>query len=979
MRAKTRAAKTVGAIVSSVLLMMCLISFFPTAEAEPVGDDFEVMSSEAVTLDTDFSGEIEKGRVITFFGLTGNGETQVAKTNDLEGGGRWQGVHAFTTPRLEEDTLVWRNLRVDGFRNVMSLMEFGGEVAEEVKLKVPLKLEYRYFMDGQRVEDPNQITGQNGRFRLELTMTNTSAENRLVEYQDPETGETVERQAEVYLPLVILPYDWYFDNDIFYNLEADPTGVVVPLPDHWQVGWSIPLFPPATEDTHTIWVEADVKDFRLPPLVLSANFIFPQTNQRDPLGEFVAGLTQLYDGVKQLHAGLLEGEQGIGGPEQEGTLLYGTNAILDGLKQMASVSSGLPFAKANLDSQIIPGINQITDGMGSADTPDTLLYGVSESTKGLMQMLSGIGGSTVANTLLFAMTAIGDGLRQVREGVGSENTPNTLLYAVEESASGLGEMLAGIGDAALPDTLLYALDQMGSGLEEIKAGIGAPSAQNTLLFAMSAMRDGLREALAGIGSDSTPDTMLYGLAAVANGLNRIAAGIGSESTPDTLLYGIDQIDKGLSSGDPGNPGVLEGVQQIRGGLNDIWVNTATTGPIYAGLELIRLLAPYVGFIVDQLEQGIVLSNDSNNPSIHYGCGLMMDGADQIIAGIGSHATPDTLLYGAAQIKGGLREMKAGVGSATTPDTLLYGVAQVRGGLDMLKEGIGSATTPDTLLYAVDQVQGGLNSILNGIGTPVSEDTLLYAVAQVEMGLELMKAGIGSANQSDTLLFAMSAMKSGLNEIKSGIGSSGTADTLLYAVAQVQNGLELMKAGIGDAGIPDTLLYAMAQVQGGLQQIRSGLSSGDMKAPAIKEGLILISAGLGEAVSGLGSVSTPDTLLYGADQVNNGVQQVKDGLARATSEGTGVMYQGLVDSLAELHLTQAELEAIKTRGEEFDHILGRVEGAKQNRLTFIYQTPATYNYKKGSNLNVMVAMVLCAVVAIAILALSMILKRRPVIG
>ncbi len=979
MRAKARVAKALGAVISAVLLMMCLFSFFPAASAEHVEEGIEIMSSEAVTLDTDFRGEIQKGRIITFFGLTGSGETEVAKANGLGGEGRWQGVHAFTTPRLEEDALVWRNLRVDGLRNVMSLMEFGGEVAEEVRLRVPLRLEYRYFLDGERVEDPNQITGRDGHFRLELTMTNTSAEKRMVQYQDPETGETVEKQVEVYLPLVILPYDWYFDNDVYYNLQADPTGVVVPLPDHWQVGWSIPLFPPATSDTHTIWVEADVRDFRLPPLVLSANFIFPQTNQRDPLAEFVTGLKQLYDGVKQLHVGLLEGEQGLGGPEQEGTLLYGTNAILDGLKRMASASSGLPYAKANLDSRIIPGINQITDGMGSPDSPGTVLYGISESTKGLMQILAGIGGCDVADTLLYAMTAFGDGLRRIQAGIGSESTPETLLFAVESSESGLEKMRAGIGDDALPNTMLYAMDQIGSGLDRIKSGIGSPSTGNTLLYAMSAMQKGLRDALAGIGSDSTPDTMLYGMAAIAEGLNRILAGIGSESTPDTLLYGIDRIDKGLSSGNPREPGVLEGVQQIRDGLNEIWVNTATTGPIYSGLELIRVLAPWVGFIVDQLEQGIILSEDPDNPSIHYGCGMMMDGADRIIAGIGSHTTPDTLLYGAAQIKGGLREMKTGIGSASTPDTLLYGVAQVRGGLDMLKDGIGSASTPDTLLYAVDQVQRGLNSILSGIGSPVSEDTLLYAIAQVEMGLELMKAGIGSADSSDTLLFAMSAMKSGLNQIKSGIGSSDTADTLLYAVAQVQNGLEVMKSGIGDAGIPDTLLYAMAQVQGGLQQIKNGLSSGDMEAPAIKEGLILISAGLGDAVSGLGSVSTPDTLLYGADQVNNGVQQVKEGLSRATSEGTGVMYKGLVDSLGDLYLTQAELEAIRIRGEEFDHILGRVENAKENKLTFIYQTPATYNYKKGSNLNLMVGAALCAVIAIALLALSMILKRRPVIG
>jgi len=92
-----------------------------------------------------------------------------------------------------------------------------------------------------------------------------------------------------------------------------------------------------------------------------------------------------------------------------------------------------------------------------------------------------------------------------------------------------------------------------------------------------------------------------------------------------------------------------------------------------------------------------------------------------------------------------------------------------------------------------------------------------------------------------------------------------------------------------------------------------------------------------------------------------------------------MYAGLTDSLAGLYLTQAELEAIKVRGENFDHILGRVPDAKVNKLTFIYQTPATYNYKQGSDKNLLVGLILSVVVAMAIMALSVILKRRPVIG
>jgi hypothetical protein len=223
---------------------------------------------------------------------------------------------------------------------------------------------------------------------------------------------------------------------------------------------------------------------------------------------------------------------------------------------------------------------------------------------------------------------------------------------------------------------------------------------------------------------------------------------------------------------------------------------------------------------------------------------------------------------------------------------------------------------------------------------------------------------------------MSAMDSGLKEMKEGIGSAYTDDTLLYAIAQVSNGLELMKEGIGVEGAPDTLLYAMAQVQHGLALMQAGMSTGDMNNPGLKEGLILVSAGLSEAVAGLGSAGTSDTLIYGADQVNSGVEQVKEGLVQATDEGTSVMQQALMDNLGMMYLTGAQLEAIKVRGEEFDHIMGRTDDAN-NVVTFIYQTPPTYGYKDGSSWKV--AGILSLLILLVLVLGGILLARRPVAG
>jgi putative membrane protein len=959
-RRKLRKSRIGLAALVAALVAFTIVTVLPAASAKTSEESIEVSSSEAVIVDTTYKGDIENVRVVNFFELQGDGSTDITKELSLDDSGSWQGVKGLTEPDVEGDYLVWKGLDVDGNRNVLASTILGEEMVSEVRMRIPLDIEYIYEFNGKIVQDPNDITGQDGHFKLTLNMKNTSKEKTELEYEDPATGEMVTEEVETYLPLVILPYDWYFDNGVFFNLEADPTGVVVPLPEHYQVGWSIPLFPPASEDKNTIWVEADVKDFALPPLVLSANFIFPHTNQRDPVPEFLLGLEMMYDGVKQLN-------EGLGSAETEDTLLYGTSQVLDGMKQMAA---GLPEAQTALNTQLIPGVDEAVAGLGTPGTPDTLMYAIDQSTIGLMQMVGGIGGTTVSDTLLYGIGAMSSGMEEMAAGIGSATTPDTLLYAVSGSADGLRQLKGGIGAANQPDTLLYGTNLIKEGLLEMKMGIGQPGTPDTLQYAMTAIADGLQQSLEGIGSESTPDTFLYAMAAMADGLNTMLDGIGSTSTPDTLLYGIDQVSKGISSGSASDPGILEGIEEIRDGLAEMYDATSTSGDIFVATNLIRILAPWTGPIVDQLEQGLILSTDPDNPSLHYGIELMLEGIDQLIGGIGSPSTPDTLLYGTAQIQGGLEEMKTGLGGATIPDTLLYAVAQVQGGLELMKAGIGDKDTNPSLLYGVDQVQQGLDQMYAGIGSSGNTNSLIGGVVQIEDGLKFIKNDvIGGADVDNTLLFAMDAMGDGLIQMKEGIGTATTADTLLYGAAQVEEGLKQMKEGIGAEGAPDSLLYAMAQVQHGLYLMKAGLSTGNMNDPGLKEGLILISAGLGDAVEGVGSTSTPDTLLYGIDQVNSGAMQVKD--------GTDQMLDGLATNLAMLYLTQAELEAIEIRGEEFDHILGRAEDA-ENGLAFIYQTPPTYNYEQGSKTSWLVAGIISLVLILALLALSR-MRKRPVPG
>lgn len=684
--------KKLLAVILSLGMVVALTTAIPAGAVTENPGQRDVVDSEFVFCTLDWSGEIEEVQVFDILSLKGDGTFDIREKKAFDEDVGWQGVKGFAKPKVEGDYLVWEGLRSEDNACYIGAAKFSEAMVEEAKARIPLDVRFKYRFDGVPVEDLDEITGKSGRFEMEVTFRNTSKEKTRVEYKDPDTGESKETEVETYLPLVIQPYDWYFDNRVFYNLEADPTGLVVPMPDFYNVGWSIPLFPPATQDSHTIWVKADVKNFQMPPLTLAVAFVFPETNQENPTALFKAGLEQLYAGVKQIN-------EGIGDPSKEDTLLYGITAIDEGLKKMADAQEGLPYAKANIDAKMIPGV------------------------------------------------------KQAAAGIGSETTPDTLLYAVQAVTGGLQGMLAGIGDPSIDPSLLYGMTQIKYGLEAIRDAIG------------------------------------------------------SETSENTILWGLNNIKLGLS-----NPagGVKEAAQQI------------------------KILADGIPHpVISTLAQGII-------------------------------------------------------------------------------DAVGDTATEGTLLYGVNAVMGYLIAIQSNIDTPLTDNTLLYGVEKVIEGLNAMKMGIGSKTT------------------------------------------------------PDTLLYAMAAMQMGLHQLKAGMSTGDPGNPGLLEGLQLLSAGLADAVAGLGSSDTPDTLLYGTNAIKEGLTQV--------GGGTQQMVDGLYKNLVILNTTEAELEAIAKRGAEFDHLLGRSEDAT-NQVRFVYQTKPTYNYKAGSKASWVTAIVLSVVLAILLVGGGILLSRR----
>ncbi len=759
--------KRASIVLIAVALVVSLTMILP-ASAQNGEGNVEVLDSEFVVCTMESTGEIEEVQVFNQLSLDGEGSVTVKEEKAFEDVGGYQGVKSFTKPSVEGDYIVWPEISVDGPANVVAATKLSEAMVEEARTRIPLDVDIKYWFDGEPVTDLETVTGKSGRFKLEMKLTNESKEKTEIEYKDPATGAMVTEEVETYLPMVILPYDWYFNNSTFFNLEADPTGLIVPMPDFYNVGWSIPLFPPATEESHTIWVAADVKDFQMPPLTLAVAFHFPESNQTDVTATLAPYIKAFYDGMVSVN-------EGIGSPDTDPSLLFGVTAVDSGLQQLAAA---LPEAKTTLDALLIPGLDTVTNAS------DQLAGGASVITAGL-------------------------------QGIS-----------------------AGIGSANTEDTLLYAMSALEGGLELIKyTYIGGTDVDGTLLYAANALLGGL----------SNP------------------TGI-----PD--------------------PGLLEAAQAINAGT------TPGTGPIYVALQGI-----YVAL------QGII--DDAGELITNYT--PMFDkpyGPPPYPSTLGGDPTPAQIKGTAEALQDVAEALQVSICTSVDPDD-----PSIYATTSQMIAGIGSTSTPETLLYGASALYGGLLGIAEGIGSPDMEDTLLYVVDLVSDNLSLIKdVYIGSATQEKTLL----------------------------------NG--------------------MAQIQGGLVALKAGISSGDLNDPGIKEGLILISSGVGTAVEGLGSSGTPDTLLYGSNAVKEGLTELGGGATQ--------LEEGLAAVLTNFSMTGSELEAIAQRGEEFDHFLGRAEDA-ESEVRFVYQTKPTYNYKTGNSTGWIVAIVLSIIIALLLVAGGILLARR----
>ncbi|GAA2744215.1 hypothetical protein GCM10009868_21010 [Terrabacter aerolatus] len=217
-------------------------------------------------------------------------------------------------------------------------------------------------------------------------------------------------------------------------------------------------------------------------------------------------------------------------------------------------------------------------------------------------------------------------------------------------------------------------------------------------------------------------------------------------------------------------------------------------------------------------------------------------------------------------KGGAASYKSG---ATTGVTLTAGATEIDSNLLKLRDGAG------TLLAGLIQLRDGARRLDAGLGAQALPGSrqLATGAGQLKAGTDQLRSGAGAAKDgSSKVADGATKVASGAGQLDAGARKlSGGAAQVDDGAGQVAGGLHLL--GQGAPALVDNLALVadgLDQVDAGLTQMYDGVGGLPDQAKPLHEGIAKLRAGLG-------AKGQADTLI-------DGVDQIREGLATATTKG-----------------------------------------------------------------------------------------------
>jgi putative membrane protein len=654
-------------------------------------------------------------------------------------------------------------------------------------------------------------------------------------------------------------------------------------------------------------------------------------------GSAKKGSKQLSKGSKQLENGLsklkAQFDQGVGAPNDPKTLLGGSTALAAGIGQLGEV--------------LIPSLQKITTG---AD----------QVVSGAKQVKSG------ANQFVDGTKAVTDGTDQLVAGTGQLQT----------GAAGMQQELASLKSSVDTgtDTLIAGADQISSGLSDLQKQ--ADSGLDTLQSQLSTAANGLTSISGGITKASgTASSALSDAETQAAQLSKAG---GSTTTTTTKSTGnsqqADSDAAALTASIDSNENLTEAEKkqlksQVTTLQNDSKTSTATssktTGSTADTSQLIKDI---------KTAEGALSKIDGLTPQIDKIAGGLKTASNtvdtqkkQLDAGI------DRLETGAKKLSAGLEELQSEVddGIGSSNDSYSAGKSTLLGIANDMTTDLASSS--QTMQNASKKLAAGLTALQSGSKTlGTGADTLSEGAEKLSSSSDagtLTKSLQEGVTGSQQLAAGLKQLK---REVDAGLGDEKTSGTLINGAAQIQTGSSTLDSGLG-------------QLQSGAKQLSDGLSASLKKNSTLNKGMNALksgvkqvsnglyvlkyggkapdgrsSAGLNGAVAALGDAHAKNTLIYGANAVDNGLtsllkasgqaadgaqtlatnlhkaengsEELSDGLKKFDDQAVKKLLDVYNDDLAGL---TDRVDAVVQAGKDYQTFSGK-SGQMKGQVKFIYE-------------------------------------------
>ena len=579
---------------------------------------------------------------------------------------------------------------------------------------LPVALHAEYTLDGQVVA-PADVLGASGALTVRYTVTNTTAEQMTVRYDDAD-GVTRSRRVPVFVPFagtldVLLPEGLRLVDAGTAAVTTDASGRVL-------VRSSLLLAPPLGSFQQDVVVQMSAVDGATPQAVLE---VVPATSVNDAATGFSAeALAGAVEGNTELATGLGElGDQTGLLADGAATVAGGADALADGAGVLADQVSGTLLSGSRALQQgagsLASGVVEVEAGLGAAGAgAGDVASGLGDLARGLSELSAGLDLLAGPDGLALAADSaatLSDATGRVADGVGSADDPawppSDLVPPLPDFPD-LGSLppdltqddladiisdylpdLAALPETVPPPTLVQSvrlLERATSVLVEVAGTLVASVGQQKAALveaasastAAAAQAESLASQVCGASPTLTPDQCaaldevgeqsLTASAAIATAAKAgaaqavLAGGLGLGVTGLGAALGLVErsvleLSVALRSDDATAPGLVEGLALLGQGLN---TSVSAADDLAVGAQAATGGATALAGGADALADGLD-DAAAGAAALADGAGRLADGTAANVEGVTALAEGTAeLADGASQAAAATGEVAAGV-------------------------------------------------------------------------------------------------------------------------------------------------------------------------------------------------------------------------------------------------------------------------------------------------------------------------------